>query len=820
MLPTLTHAFRVLRKDPIFTAVAICSLAIGIGATASMFSFADAILLRPLPVWEPDRVLAINTAVSAQFGQNPPISYPDYLDLRDRNRSFGGMVAASYAFFGFSPNAHTLPRMKWGLYVSGNFFRVLGVEPPLGRSFRDDEDQVEGRDPVVVLGHDFWVAQFGASPSAIGSRIRLNGIEFLVIGVAPARFSGIDAVMRPQVFVPLSMSPRMVQQNYLHNRDFGWLFVKGRLKPGASMEQAQTDISALSAELQKTHTTPNRNERLVVETELQMRVAQGPETTGMVVMLAILGVAVLLVACANVAGLLLSRARGRSREIAIRLAIGAGRMALVRQLLLENLLVALVGSLGGVWMARAMADFWHSMPIPSDLPIYFDVGVDRRVLLVTLIVSVVSTFLFGLAPALRATRPNLVPALKAADADGGGRRRLWGRNTIVAGQVALSVVLLSISAAMVQSFQEQLLPGPGYRTDHLFLTAFNTQLASYSPDHTTRFYKDLLDRTRSAPGVKSAALVFAVPLLAGPAALGTVPEGWQLPRGEQAMNTFSNYVSEGYFETMNIPILSGRGFLESDRENTPLVAVVNDHMAKHYWKGDAVGKRLHLTNASGPLVQIVGVARMAKYLWIAEPPNDFMYLPYRQHPYRPRAAEMSIVAESVAPDASTLASVLRDVVRKLDPDMPVFDMRTMQDIYTQRAIRTSDILIQVVGGMGMMGLILAAVGLYGLVAYSVSRRTTEIGLRMAIGADRGVVVWMVLRQGLQLGLAGVSVGLVLAFFACRAATAALSASGFQHVNPLIYIAIPLLLLVITALASWAPARRAAHIDPLRALREE
>ena len=820
MWPSVNHAFRMLRKDPVFTAIAIFSLAIGIGATASMFSFADAMLLRPLPVWEPDRVLAINTAVSAQFGQNPPISYPDYIDLRDRNRTFDGVVAASYAFFGFSPNPNTLPRMKWGLYVSGNFFRVLGVEPVAGRSFRLDEDQVEGRDPVVMLGHDFWVGQFGASPSVLGSQIRLNGIQFSVIGVAPEHFTGIDLIMRPQLFVPLSMSPRMVQQNYLRDRDFGWLFIKGRLRPGVGLDQAQADIGALSGELQKMHATANRNQRLQVETELQMRAAQGPEITGMVVMLGVLGVAVLLVACANVAGLLLSRARARSREIAVRLAIGAGRMALVRQLLLENLLVAVAGGVAGVFMADAMADFWHRIPIPSDVPIVFDIGVDRRVLLVTLIASMLSTLLFGLAPALRATRPDLVPALKAADADSGGRRRLWGRNTIVAGQVALSVVLLSISAAMVQSFQEQLLPGPGYRIDHLFLTSFNTQLANYSPDQTTRFYKDLLDRARSAPGVKSAAFVFAIPMLAGPAPVGVVPEGWQLPRGEQSITTFANYISDGYFETMNIPILRGRGFLASDREGTPLVAVVNEKMAKHYWKGDAIGKQFHLDNAGGPLVQVVGIARLAKYLWIAEPPPDFVYLPYRQHPRRPRAAEMSIIAESAAPDAATVAPVVRDVVRKLDPDMPVFDMRTMEDVYTKRAIKTSEVITQAVGGMGLMGMILAAVGLYGLVAYSVSRRTTEIGLRMALGADRRAVVWMVLRRGLALGLAGVSVGLVVAFFACRAATAALSASGFQHVNPLIYIAIPLLLLLITVLASWAPARRAAQVDPIRALRAE
>jgi len=820
MLPSITYAFRMLRKDPVFTLVAIGSMAIGIGATASMFSFADAMLLRPLPVREPDRILTINTAVPAPFGQNPPISYPDYIDLRDRNRSFDGLAAASYAFFGFSPNPDTLPRMKWGLYVSGNFFRVMGVEPGLGRSFRDDEDQVEGRDPVVVLGHDFWVGQFGASPSVLGSRIRLNGVDFSIIGVAPEHFTGIDPVMRPQLFVPLSMSPRMVQQNYLHNREYGWLFVKGRLKPGVGLDQTQAEIGALSTELQKMHATTSRKQRLLVETELQMRVAQGQPQAQMVVMLGTLAICVLLVACANVAGLLLSRARARAREIAVRLAIGAGRIALVRQLLLENLIVAVAGGIAGVLMADAMGDYWRRLPIPTDLPVVFDTAVDRRVLLLTLIVSVLSTLLFGLAPALRATRPDLVPALKAADADSGGRRRLWGRNLIVGGQVALSIVLLSISAALVQGFHEQLLPGPGYRIDHLFLTSFNTQLAHYSQEQTERFYKDLLDHTRSASAIKSAALVNAVPMEAGPGAVGVVPEGWVLPRGEPSMTTYAAYISDGYFETMNIPILRGRGLLESDRENVPLVAVVNQQMASHYWKGDALGKRFHLDGADGPLVQIVGVARMSKYLWIAEPLLDFVYLPYRQHPRRPRAAEMSIISESAAQDAATLAPVLRDVVRQLDPDIPVFDMRTMQDLYTQRAIGGADVITQLTGGMGLMGMILAAVGLYGLVAYSVSRRTTEIGIRMALGADRQAVVWMVLRQGLRVGLAGGAVGLVAALAACRAASSALSFFAPQHVNLLIYIAIPLLLLLITALASWAPARRAAQVDPLRTLRAE
>jgi len=813
MLPSIRHAFRILRKDRVYTVVAIASLALGIGATSAMFTFTDAMLLRPLPVREPSRVVAINTVVSAPFAQNPPISYPDYVDLRDRNRSFDGLVAASYANFGFSAKPGALPRMKEGLYVSGDFFRVLGVEPALGRGFRRDEDQVEGRDAVVVLGHDFWVSEFGAGPSVVGSRIRLNGVDFSVIGVAPEHFTGIDTVIRPRVFVPLAMLPRLEQVNRLHDRDFGWLMIKGRLKPGVSLEQAQADVAALSEQLQKLHQVTNRDQRLLVETELQLRMVQLPTQTAMLVMLVLLGICVLLVACANVAGLLLSRARGRAREIAVRLAIGAGRGALVRQLLLENLLVAVAGGLGSLWVADAVAAFLRRIPLPPDVPIVFEVGVDHRVLLFTLAVSVFSTLLFGLAPALRATRPSLVPALKAADADSGGKRHLWGRNTLVAGQVALSLVLLAISAALVQGFREQLLPGPGYRIDHLYLTTFDTQLAHYSQSQTRRFYHGLLDRTRGAAGVRSAALSAFVPMQAVPESIGLVPEGWELPRGEQTINTPGDYVSDGYFATMNIPILRGRGFRESDKEGAPLVAVVNEQMASHYWKGNAVGKHFHLGKASDPLVEIVGVAKMSKYFWVAETPQDFVYLPFWQH----RRTVMTLLAESEGANAAGIAPALRGVVRKLDPEMPVFMARTMHELYSEVGIGYSNIIIQLVGGMGLLGMALATVGLYGLVAYSVSRRTREIGIRMALGANPRAVMRMVLWQGLRLGLVGVAAGLLVSRYVCRMVT---SAFALEHTGVLIFIAIPLPLLIITVLATWAPARRAARVDPLTSLHDE
>ena len=814
MLISLHYAVRVLRKDPGFTAVAICSLALGIGATSAMFTFADAVLLRPLPIQEPDHVVAISakTASSAPVGLSTTISYPDYTDFRDRNRSFEGLVAASPATFGFSPGPGTLPRIKAGQYVSANYFRALGVEPALGRDFRSDEDRVQGRDAVVILSHNFWAGQFGRSRSVLGSRIRLNGIDFSVIGVAPESFTGIDT--GPAVYIPLAMSPRLGHGD-LHSRDAGWLSVRGRLRPGVSVEQARADIGGIASGLDKLYPLTDRVRRIEVQTELHLRVEQSPATAAMMIMLALLALSVLLVACANVAGLLLSRARARSREIALRLAIGASRGALIRQLLLESLLVAIAGGLGGVVVADQGARFFASMPFPSDLGFSIGATVDHRALLFTLLVSMMSTVFFGLGPALRITRPDLASALKAADADS-GKRRLWGRNAIVASQVALSLVLLVISGVLVEGFRHELAQGAGFRPDRLFLTSFDTQLARYSDSQTQQFYQRLLERTRSAPGVRTAALTSSLPLWCWDT-IGVIPEGYRLPPGEQAPTAFNHYVSDGYFSTMGVRVLQGRGLLESDRERSPRVAVVNDHLANRYWPaGNALGKRFHLVGATGPLVEIVGIAKAAKVFFISEPPADVIYLPFRQH----ARSALTLVTESDATDAATIAPVLREVVQQLDPDMPVFDIRTMHEFYTQRAVKLPNMTVEIVAAMGLVGLLLAVTGLYGLVAYSVSRRTREIGIRMAIGADRSKVVLMVLGQGLKLGAIGVAAGLVVSVAACRAMTSATWFLTFDQVSPLIFTVIAVLLLAITTLAAWVPARHAARIDPMRALRDE
>ena len=814
MLNNVKYAVRMLTKNPAFTGVAVCSLAIGIGANSAIFSFADALLLRPLPVSKPSRVVTINPG-TATFGGDSSVSYPDYLDFRDRSRSFDGLIAFQYGQFGYAPNALVVPEMQFGVFVSGNFFQVLGVEPSLGRGFRPSEDQVAGRDRVAVLGHDFWLARFNGAASAIGSKMRLNGTEFTIIGVVPAAFTGIDQFVKPAMFVPIAMSPALSGADNLNKRDTRWLNVKGRLKPGVTNTIAEADLNAIAKVLQKMYPAEPRD-KIRVQTELALRIEQSPPDAGLIAMLTLLALCVLLVACANVAGLLLSRATARGREIAVRLAVGAARWQLIRQLFLENLLLAIGGGILGIAIAVAGMRLFASVPVPTDVPVSFNISLDQRVLVFTLIVSVASTFLFGLMPAWRSSRSDVASALKARDTDDAHKGRLWGRNVLVSSQLAVSSVLLIVSAVIFMGFRSQLAQGPGFQTDHLLLMSFDSQMVHYSKAQNEKFYKLLLDKARSAPGIRFAALASIVPFGFGGDSKPIVPEGRTLGRSEQAPIAFDSTVSDGYFQTMHIPILRGRSFLESDKPDSPRIAVVNEHFANRFWPHqEALGKRFHLQNANGPLVQIVGIARQGKYLWIGEPPSDFVYLPFSQN----QQNGMTLVAESPASDASALAPALRRLVHGIDPNMPAFDIRTMQDLYTKRAIQTPDIIVEAVAGMGAMAFILAVFGLYGLIAYSVSRRTREIGIRMAIGADQRGVLQMILRQGLMLALAGAIAGLVLGTVASRL-VGSMFILSFGGVNPTLFLLIMLPLLAVALLAAYTPARRASRIDPIRALREE
>jgi predicted permease len=815
MFKDLRYALRIFRKNPGFAAVAICSLAIGIGANSAIYSFADGLLLRPLPVAEPSRILNISHVTTGAFGANTSISYPDYVDLRDRNHTFDGLIATSYASFGFAADRTTQPRRKFGIFVSGNFFQVLGVTPQVGRRFRTDEDNVAGKNPVVVLGHDLWVSEFGKNPAVSGRSLWLNGTEFTIIGVAPETFPGLGQV-KPALFVPLAMSAALGETNNLVKRDVRWLELKGRLKPGVGIAQARADVESIATALRGMYPKSDENLKLKVETEFQMRAENSPPDTALVVMLGLLALCVLLVACANVTGLLLSRSTMRVREIALRLAVGANRASLIRQLLLENLLLALAGGAAGLLVAMGAIEFFNSLPMPTEIPLDINFRLDERALLFTLAAAVLSTFVFGLTPALGTTRVDLIQALKERDATASRGSRLWGRNLIVGGQVALSLVLLLISAVLVDGFRGQLRQGPGYRIDHLQLMSFDPNLLHYGDSQRDLFYKQLLDKLRLTPDVASVALTSSIPMSpADISMIGVVPEGHTLKRGEAVATAFDSVVTPDYFQTMAIPVLRGRGFLESDKMHAPQVAIVNEQFAHHYWPNEnAIGKQIRLKEATGKAVEIVGVAKTSKYVWITESPIDFVYLPFAQN----AQADMTLVVQTKNTDAATLVPALRQVVQSQDRNMPIFEVRTMKNLYEARAVATPNLVSETVGGLGLMGLILSVIGLYGVVSYSVNKRTREFGIRMAVGADRQGVLGMVLKQSLVLGAAGLAVGLIAGIFVTQAVTSQMMFSFHTGVLP--FFVVSLVLLLTVGLAGYVPARRASLIDPMRALREE
>jgi predicted permease len=811
--------YRMLRKNPGFTLVAVVSLAIGIGVNSAMFSFADALLLRPLPVLRPSEVVTVGSDSAGGFLADRVsfVSYRDYLDFRNQNNTFDGLVAFKLSTFGFSPQPGSLPHMKMGMLVSGNFFRVLGVEPELGRGFRPEEDQVSGRDAVVVLGHAFWEKELAADRSIIGRTVRLNGAEFTVIGVAPERFTGMDQFVQPAFFVPAMMCNRIasnVTGNFLEARDQRVFTVKGRLKPGVTIAQAQAELTVIAKALERAYPDTNRSQGVGVRTELEARYKQSPENAKLAGMLIVLSAAVLLVACANIASLLLSRARVRGREIAVRLAIGAGRLRLIRQLLTESLLIALAGGLAGLAVGYAGIVFFRTLKIPTDLPVVFSIRLDQRVLAASLAVSMLSALFFGLAPAIQITRADLVSALKTAGADTPGRRRIWGRNLLVVGQVAASLVLLAVTTLMFRGFQHDLLADQGFRTDHLMMMTFDPGLVHYSEKQTQQFYQQLVERTRLVPGVKSAALAETVPMdsttVRGAA---IVPEGFQFPPGTESANVLENTVNESYFDTLAVPILRGRAFRPTDEADAPLVAVVNETLANHYWpKQDAVGKRFRMDNRNGKWIEIVGLAKNGKYLFISEPPIEYVYFPLVQRPQ----TQMTLMAESPG-DPAGLAAPMREVVRSLDANQPIYNVRTMEELFRIRAVSTPNFIVQTVGAMGFMGLVLSMVGLYGLVAYAASRQTREIGIRLAIGAQRSSVLAMVMRQGLVLALSGIALGIVASLGAGQLLNSIFSGG---RTDPVSYLLVALVLLGVTALAAYIPARRASRVDPMRALRYE
>jgi predicted permease len=828
----LRHGARMLRKNPGFALVAIVSIAIGVGANAAMFSLADTLVLRPLTVPRADEIVSVTSVIPRSGFASPTssaLSYPDYEDLRDQSRSFASLVAFRLVVAGFASRADRPPERKFGMAVSGNLFDALGVQPARGRAIVPEDDRVAGRDAVVVLDYDMWQQQFAGDPGIIGRRIRLGGVEFTIVGVLPSGFTGPDQFVRPAYYIPFAMMPSLQtagSSTELQQRDVRNIAVKGFLRPDVSLAQAAREAELIGANLQRSYPDTNRNQGLTVKTEFDARVDARPQLGAIAVMLMTLSMAVLIVASANVAGLLTSRAPVRAREMALRLAIGAGRVRLARQLIVESLLIAAGGGLVGLLFGSGVMAMLQQLQVPTDVPLKLAFDMDRRVLVVGLIVATLSAVISSIIPAWKATRADLQSTLKNQSVADPRRSRFWGRNLLVSGQVALSLVLLTIAVFLYRAHQAEYGRGPGFRTDHILLMSFDPSLAGYDTPRAERFYELLQERARGLAGVRSVTVTSSVPFDGISVENSAVaPEGFQFDDNASFVRVRSARVDEGYFDTLGISVVDGRPFRATDAGRAPRVAVVNNTFASRYWPGQSpVGKRFRLMTATTatspdrvdqPWVEVIGVAADTRYRSLSEGPTEFIYYPRSQMP-----APLSTIMVRTDADPAAMAAPLGAVVRALDPNMTIFGVRTMEDFFRASSVSVTNLLIEVVGGMGSMGLALSIVGLYGLVAYSVNRRTREIGIRMAVGAQAGAVLRMVMRHGLLLAASGTLLGLLVS-----AATAGLLRRAFPFpnvasVDMTTYLLVVPTLLGVTMLAAYIPARRAARIDPLRALRQE
>jgi predicted permease len=819
MLQDLKHGARMLVKNPGFALVAILSIGIGVGVNAAMFSLADGVLLRPLQVPRVDEIVSVSAISQRAVGAvpNTGISRADYLDLRDRAQSFVGLAAFRTLVTGFAPTQNDPPQSAFGLAVSGNFFDVLQLQPALGRFFLPDEDRVAGRDAVMVLAHDVWADRFGSDPAVVNRRLQVGGVDFTVVGVAPASFEGVALAVHPAFYVPIASTTVLpgAFPGALERRDIRNLGVKGRLKPGVSLAQAREEVAVIGKGLEQAYPETNRGSGLLARSEFDARLEErGPSGPGAFMLLTLAAV-VILVACANVAGLLMSRGPAREREIALRLAIGGGRLRVIRQLITESLLIAAGGGILGLLLGYGAVRFFRQLPIVSDIGVRLIFELDRRAITVGIALAAASALISSLVPAWRAThRTDLANTLKVGPSSG-RLSRLWGQNGLVAGQVALSVILLAVTVVLGRSFQQEL-KQPGFRTTRMLLSSYEPRLARYDAQQSEAFFRQLTERAKAIPGVTSVGMTSVMPLNQdGREASAIVPEGFELPRGAESVTVLSSRIDEGFLPTMEIPIVRGRGIEVTDTADTPRVALVNETMAARYWPGqDAIGKRIRLTALTDqPSATIVGITADSKFFFIGEPPSPLIYFAQRQNP-----APRLTLAIATRGESAALAPAVRALVRELDAALPISGIRTIEEYYYGNAIGIISAVVTITGSMGLLGLTLAMVGLYGLVAYVVARQTREIGIRMAIGAQRGTVLRMVLNVGCRRALWGLGLGLLGCLAAGRLLRAVFPTVG--GIDAATYVVVMSTLAIVTLLASYIPARRASRIDPLLALRQE
>lgn len=825
----IRYALRALAKRPLFAAVAIGSLALGIGANTAIFTLADQLLLRLLPVKAPEQLVLLWTR-GPHYGSNTgsnAMSYPMYVDYRERNKVFSGIFARYGQPFSFSMEGKT-ERVS-GELVTGNYFGVLGIGAAAGRVITASDDLHQGSHPVAVLSYDFWQTHFAGDPGVIGKKVLLNGYPMTVIGVSQKGFQGIDPSVSPQVRVPMTMKKEMTPGPWyqLSDRRSRFANVFARLRPGVTLEQAKASLqpihhAILADEVKDTafaKASDYTRQRFVKGWIDVLPASKGRSETrkqyanSLWVLMAITGF-VLLIACANLANLLIARAAARQKEIAMRLAVGASRFRLVRQLLVECMLLSIIGGALGLMLAYVMDKGLISFLPQETTPLAISPVPDWRVFAFTAAVSVATSFFFGLVPALMATRPDLANTLKdQASAVGGGSATV--RKFLVVAQVSLSVLLLVGSGLFVKTLNNLKETDPGFRIDRLLAFKIDPPSNGYKSDRSLRFYTDLQERLKSTPGVESASLAI-VPMLEGDEWDSTITVEGYHPGRDENMSPHMNYVLPEIFQTLSVPVMLGRDFSVRDTKTAPKVAIVNERFAKKFFGGqNPVGRRIGMGGNPGTPTDmtIIGMVRDTKYEDMRTEIPIELYLSVTQIPFM--TGMTAYVRTHNTPEQ--MMPTLRELVKSMDPNLPVYAMRTMRE-QVERSVSTESLVATLSSVFGLLATLLAAIGLYGVMAYTVSRRTREIGIRMALGADRNKVVWLVMREVMLLCGSGIVLGVAGAFLLARYVQSQLYGVAAQ--DPATVFAVIGAITLTALLSGWAPTRRATGVHPMEALRYE
>ena len=817
------YGFRMLLKHPGFTTVAVLTIALGIGANTAIFSLIDAVLLKMLPVQHPEELVEIGR--STDHGPATSFSYPAFEQFRDRNQSLSGVLTVSKTPLHMTGDGDT--DSPQGQYVSGNFFSLLGVEAWLGRTITPQDDMPSGADPsVAVISHGLWQRRFGGEPSIVGRQIAVEEKPFTIIGVAPPEFFGLQPGSAPDFWIPIAAEPLIRPRSWLKQGDFNWLSVVGRLKPGASTMTAQSDLEVIFSQVLEERSAKIHNEH-DRQTFLSQRIGVEPAANGLsrlrqqfskplLILMTLVGL-VLLIACANIASLLMARASSRRRELAVRLALGASRSRLVRQLLTESVILAFIGGLAGLLFSFWAGGFLVAFMSSGETRIFLPLQADISILGFTTLTSLLTGLLFGLAPAFNATRIDPGPTLKEhAPALGGGRSGGRLGKSLVVLQVALSLVLVAGAGLFAGSLRNLQTLDAGFSRENVLMINLNPGKAGYKDARLAGFYEQAIERASLVPGVRSVSLSRLTPISGGGWDLPASVEGYT-PQPNEDPTVYVNGVSPGYFETLGTTLLLGRDFAKQDRQNTPKVALINETMMKHYFPGaDPIGRRVTLGGREA--MEIIGVVKDARYMSLREEIHRTVYVNCLQDANL--AGSLTLEVQSIG-DPSGIIAPLRNEIGALDSSVPLTGFGTLAKRVDESLIQER-LVATLSGFFGGLALLLACIGLYGVMSCNVARRTSEIGIRLALGAGRANILWIVLRECLLLVSLGIAIGAPVALAAGRLAASEISGLlfGLSATDASTILLAALALTGVAMLAVYLPARRAMKVDPIVSLRYE